>query len=201
TGNGITGNNFDPAQAGAGLHSITYTYSDTAGCINSHTEDVIIYAPAQPVITQNADTLFSSIAGDLQWLDSTLTIIAGETGNYFLPSQNGIYYVQFTDTNGCISISDPFIFVIINVSEIQSVNLFTVYPNPANDFIILKFNSKNNKDSVCKITDQLGRIVFYEKIETMEIKINTSGLINGIYNLTVSDENNPITKKIILMNN
>ncbi|MGI8892730.1 MAG: PQQ-dependent sugar dehydrogenase, partial [Bacteroidia bacterium] len=38
TGNGITGNNFDPAQAGAGLHSITYTYSDTAGCINSHTE-------------------------------------------------------------------------------------------------------------------------------------------------------------------
>lgn len=34
-GPGITGNTFDPAAAGVGAHSITYTYVDEGGCVNT----------------------------------------------------------------------------------------------------------------------------------------------------------------------
>jgi hypothetical protein len=34
TGDGVIGNTFDPALAGAGSHEITYTYSDSFGCTN-----------------------------------------------------------------------------------------------------------------------------------------------------------------------
>ena len=34
-GPGISGNNFDPAAAGLGIHSITYTYVDSGNCINT----------------------------------------------------------------------------------------------------------------------------------------------------------------------
>ena len=41
-GPGISGNNFDPATAGAGTHSIAYTYTDVNGCVNSDTASITV---------------------------------------------------------------------------------------------------------------------------------------------------------------
>jgi gliding motility-associated-like protein len=49
TAGAISGNFFDPAAAGAGLHSITYTYTDANSCTNSSTTDVSVVA--LPVVT------------------------------------------------------------------------------------------------------------------------------------------------------
>lgn len=38
SGPGVTNNSFDPATAGAGNHQIVYTYTNSAGCINSASE-------------------------------------------------------------------------------------------------------------------------------------------------------------------
>ena len=40
SGNGISGNTFDPGSAGVGTHSITYMYTDGNGCSNSSTRNV-----------------------------------------------------------------------------------------------------------------------------------------------------------------
>jgi hypothetical protein len=42
SGPGVSGNVFDPAVAGAGLHTITYTYTDSAGCTGTATEQVFV---------------------------------------------------------------------------------------------------------------------------------------------------------------
>lgn len=42
TGNGVTGNVFDPAAAGLGTWDIVYTYTDPNGCSNSDTVSVVI---------------------------------------------------------------------------------------------------------------------------------------------------------------
>ncbi len=42
SGNAVTGNNFDPAVAGAGMHDIVYTYTDTNGCMASDTSQVTV---------------------------------------------------------------------------------------------------------------------------------------------------------------
>jgi hypothetical protein len=42
TGQGVTGNTFDPAAAGVGVWPITYTYTDANSCTNSETLDVTV---------------------------------------------------------------------------------------------------------------------------------------------------------------
>jgi hypothetical protein len=42
SGPGVTGAAFSPVQAGAGVHTITYTYTDTAGCSNTANEAIVV---------------------------------------------------------------------------------------------------------------------------------------------------------------
>ncbi|MCX6271516.1 MAG: hypothetical protein NTU44_09905 [Bacteroidetes bacterium] len=42
SGPGVSGNSFTPAQAGTGLNTITYTYSDQNGCVNTATTTVTV---------------------------------------------------------------------------------------------------------------------------------------------------------------
>lgn len=42
SGNGISGNTFDPASAGAGSHDITYCYTDNNGCTGCETQTTIV---------------------------------------------------------------------------------------------------------------------------------------------------------------
>jgi hypothetical protein len=41
-GPGVTGNQFDPATAGMGTHNVVYTYTDTNGCANSATQEIVV---------------------------------------------------------------------------------------------------------------------------------------------------------------
>ncbi len=42
SGPGVSGNNFDPAAAGPGTHTITYTYTDSFGCTGTATQQVFV---------------------------------------------------------------------------------------------------------------------------------------------------------------
>ena len=42
-GNGMT-YSFDPAAAGVGIHTLTYTFTDGNGCTNSASDDVEVFA-------------------------------------------------------------------------------------------------------------------------------------------------------------
>lgn len=44
SGTGVTGASFDPATAGVGSHTITYSYTDANGCANSATTTVVVEA-------------------------------------------------------------------------------------------------------------------------------------------------------------
>jgi hypothetical protein len=44
SGNGVSGASFDPATAGVGSHTITYSYTDANGCANSATTTVVVEA-------------------------------------------------------------------------------------------------------------------------------------------------------------
>jgi hypothetical protein len=59
-GNGMT-YSFDPLDAGAGIHTITYTYIDDTGCSNSAMDDVEVFA--LPVVTFSGDLSFCLDAG------------------------------------------------------------------------------------------------------------------------------------------
>jgi gliding motility-associated-like protein len=56
SGRGTTpAGNFNPSVAGAGLHTITYTYTTTAGCTESITSTITVYPKPTAVFTVNSD--------------------------------------------------------------------------------------------------------------------------------------------------
>jgi hypothetical protein len=124
SGTGVTGVSFDPATAGVGSHTITYTYTDGNGCVNTATD--VITVSAAPVVsaTANASTCVGSP------LTITATLTTPSTPNYtynwdLAPDMVGtiataytatvtnsatladavLYTVTVTDANGCTAIS------------------------------------------------------------------------------------------------
>ncbi|WP_126650648.1 M28 family peptidase [Chryseobacterium aureum] len=69
-----------------------------------------------------------------------------------------------------------------------------VYPNPAKDLLTVEFQQKVKQFNV-EISDMAGNSVL--NVENIE-KINTSGLKNGVYMVTVKTEKGNTTKKIII---
>ena len=120
SGAGVTGNNFDASIAGAGTHTITYSYTDGNGCTNTATNTIVVNA--LPVVTFTG-TLTA------QCVNSTVYVVtggapaggtysgAGVTGNNFDASSAGagthtITYT-YTDGNGCTNTATNTILVNI----------------------------------------------------------------------------------------
>ncbi|MCF8297277.1 MAG: hypothetical protein K9J13_07025, partial [Saprospiraceae bacterium] len=107
SGNGISGNTFNPLTAGSGAHIITYTYTDGNGCTNSITQNTFVSAPP----TASFSGLLSAycIDGDSSLLIGSPTggTFSGNglIGNTFYPSVAGvgthIISYLYTDANGC----------------------------------------------------------------------------------------------------
>ncbi len=106
SGPGVTGTSFDPATAGVGTHTLTYSFTDGNGCSNSATANVQVVALPTPSITaptslcanDNAVTVQGSPAG------GTFFINATQTNNLnpatLTPGVQNITY-NYTDANGC----------------------------------------------------------------------------------------------------
>lgn len=80
--------------------------------------------------------------------------------------------------------------------DIQSGNLETVkiYPNPAQNVLHIEL-PKNDKNFKVEVTDMNGRLLLNAENEN---KLNTSGLANGVYMVTVKSDKHNVTRKIII---
>jgi hypothetical protein len=74
---------------------------------------------------------------------------------------------------------------------------FSVFPNPANDNLIV-FSNADNFD--IKIIDNLGKMIYLNKTENSFVKnISTSSFANGVYFISIQNSNGMSTKKIIVI--
>lgn len=77
-------------------------------------------------------------------------------------------------------------------------NHFTVYPNPAKDFITVNFTSAENNIAV-EVRDITGKLLHASSLlNTNTYTVNTSGYASGIYLLTVYDGSAKLTKKFVV---
>jgi len=112
SGTGITNATngvFDPATAGAGTHTVTYTYSDGNGCSGSATTDIVVNTP--PTVTLSPAGPFCADDNPLNLVGapaggtfSGMGITDGSVGS-FDPGVAGVgthtVTYSFTDANGC----------------------------------------------------------------------------------------------------
>ncbi len=129
SGNGITGVDFDPLQAGSGAQVLTYNYADANGCTSSATRTITVNP--LPVVLAGNDTTFcdqpfaQTLSGYTPsggtWSGTGVT-----PGGSFTPNGPGTFMLHYayTDANGC-SASDSMAVTVITITNPANAGLDT----------------------------------------------------------------------------
>jgi hypothetical protein len=122
-------------------------------------------------------------AGNVSWIAKFCT---AQTENYLatsigLDSLNNIYVSGL-----CLSNSSHFITMqysnVTGINEEQNSTLFSVYPNPFNELLILDIGHIQNENYVFKLYNLMGQLVQeIDNIDSNKQEIECKSLIDGIY--------------------
>ncbi len=112
-----------------------------------------IQKPALPTISvANIQNLSTAATGTYQWyLDNKA--ISGATQNNYVATASGAYTLVVTNAQGCASA--PSAAITIAITGILELPLFSVYPNPTRDRIIIS----TDKEGDIEIVNSIGIIV------------------------------------------
>ncbi len=171
----------------SGLDSITLIAYYTTPCgVFSDTSIQSFYfnvydPPQPPIITKSGDTLYSSFLLGNQWFLND-TLLLGDTNSYYVPSQNGNYTVEVTDSNGCSSTSTVYHLNtgISHIPNYSGLSAF-IYPNPNDGSFTLHYSLPSYGTFFIK--DVTGREVYSINVSGTERtqSIDVSTLAKGIY--------------------
>ena len=107
-----------------------------------------------------------------------------------------IVYTTNTGTNGSSAqgVQQPFeISVVTGIPEAKDISLeIIVYPNPAQDFIMLKIKNYDVQNLIYQLYDNNGSLLQDNKVEGSETNIVMSNYIPAVYFLKVADNNKVI---------
>ena len=106
----------------------------------------------------------------------------------------GHYMVTITDEDGC-EFSFSNIFVEVNSVDDVELNQVSLSPNPANN--TLNISLTNDLQSSIEVLDARGRIVHSGTIIKND-NLNVSGLEQGIYFLTISNDFGKTTSRVLI---
>ncbi|MBW8051597.1 MAG: T9SS type A sorting domain-containing protein [Cytophagales bacterium] len=176
--------------------------STVSGCDSIITTGLTVNPlPAIPVITQNGDTLASSIANSYQWYYYD-TLLIGANSQSYIPVKSGLYFVEITDTNGCTSISAAFSVTISSIKEDESIYGLKIYPNPNTGKFNIVMNITQAENLELKIVNNLGQVLFRENLKQFkgiyEKQLDLNKYPAGIYNLQLISKKGVINKQIII---
>ncbi|MFA7298487.1 MAG: T9SS type A sorting domain-containing protein [Candidatus Absconditabacterales bacterium] len=203
-----------PGALPVNTYPITYTYTDSWGCVNTsaganftiNPVPVVSFAPfygatviplAEPpfIVASGLPIggVYSgpgfSLIGTSYWFDASAAGNGTHMGTYT--------YTQ--PSTGC-SASQILYYNVgwVGVDEVNTaVNAINIFPNPANDYInFAGINTQEIKSLM--IINLLGEVVYTTDINAEDIKINVSGFATGAYFVRFIDADGiSISKKIM----
>ncbi len=178
------------------LNDSVYTTSGTyrqifpniMGCDSSIILDLKVFPIDKPVINVHNFTLgVNGTYSAYQWLLDNESI-AGANDSTYTISKNGNYQVVVNNENGCSDTSDVYIISNISIKHTPaSAGQIRVYPNPAEDLILIKAPAAVNV--TVKTID--GRVIRQTK---GAVQIPVAELTDGFYMLHIADSNGALLK-------
>lgn len=172
----INGDSIVGATTSSMIVNTTGNYSaiisnDSLNCsVETDTISILVYQTTTPVITQIGDTLFSSLPFGNHWSLNSIWITGAAAINYFLiPIQDGTYYVVNTDSNGCQTISVPFIYSSTGIESITD-NLYELTVDGKE--IIFKIKNTDLIDGELIFYNVLGQKIYSIEINTETLRFN-----------------------------
>ncbi|MFT5777284.1 MAG: hypothetical protein ACI837_000215 [Crocinitomicaceae bacterium] len=202
SGTGVTGSTFDPAVAGLGTHTITYTFTSPAGCTGF--ADTTISVNALPVVTAadpGADDSLCVFEGAITLGEGTPAggtfSGTGVTGTQFDPATAGagthtITYT-YTSPEGCVGSADTTIVVDLCAAIDELSLAVKLFPNPATD--ILNIELEGNFTFV--IVDTKGAVITSGSGINNAV-VNTNKFQAGVYFVNISTGQGAATSKLIV---
>ncbi|HRN42562.1 MAG TPA: T9SS type A sorting domain-containing protein, partial [Vicingus sp.] len=114
----------------------------------------------------------------------------------FYPLKGVSYYrLKQTDFNGEFSYSEPKLFKLKGLSDVQ------IYPNPASNELNIYFDEQAGGNVKISITNALGQIVFNESFSGNELntlKISLNEIPSGFYHVSFATDEELKTQKLII---
>lgn len=200
----ITGNS---AHTGTAQESqYYYFYYDmkinTGACVSDKVSVVATASPI-PVITQQGDSLVSSIATGNAWYVND-TAIANATGKSYKPTkQGGTYKVVVTDAFGCQLSSNQLNFAVTAINDVlvREIKL-SVSPNPNKGVFNLSFEVSSRADLSIEILSASGQRVYNSSYPNFNGRfskqLSVAGLSAEFYILKITHNKKTYLQKLVI---
>jgi hypothetical protein len=203
-GSGIIGNQFIPEFAGGGDHEIFYEWIDPeTGCIGaSEVMNIEVLSSEVQLFVDNTMFCVSDFPMELYgYPDGGFFVGPGVSESTFFPELAGpgdheIAYVVL-DENGCYNRSEQIITVdaCTSVEESEFAKSIRVYPNPANDYMIVE--SEMLRNSRIHIYDIAGKEVLQQFNLSDKNNIDVSPFQSGVYTIIITNDQDSAHIKFI----
>lgn len=157
-----------------------------------------------PVVSLGPDTV-NILSGQ------TVTLDAGAVFSSYLWSTtattqtintgvSGVYSVTVTDGNGCTGSDSIVVNIITGLNAISGDIQLNIFPNPSNGRVEVTAVGVSESFEL-RITDQLGRVIFFEPVRQTNIyrkSIDLSEKAQGVYFLQLSTSKGRVTRALII---
>ncbi len=206
TGNGVVGTEFNPSVAGEGVHELSWTYTDTYGCVTTGSVTMTVYPTATiPVVSQTGSTVLTASNNGYdtyQWYMNG-DMLPGQTSQTLSINSTGSYQVRGYTINGCSSLS---IALTIGNGEYDvegkgfDIAETTLYPNPTTGKVYVDLGETLEKVSI-EVFDARGAKVKtfnFENMTSTTVEIELSELPSAMYHVIISSDVQVTTKKIVI---
>jgi hypothetical protein len=175
--------------------------SSGMGCDSIITTYLSVNELIEPTIFLKNDTIScSGTFASYQWYNEN-GIIPGTCSKEYVVEQDGIYYLEVSDSIGCSIMSEGInITTTSNQFYKEQEITFLIYPNPNSGVFYLQIQENASRIFLVKIFNHLGKELFYKEINKNGglAKIDFSSYPKGVYLVQVSDHKTVASQKIIL---
>ena len=169
--------------------TVTFTTTPSAAASFSTNGNVVTF------------TNTSTGASSYSWDFSDFTNSSATSPSHAFIS-NGSYPVILTAINGACS--DTLLLTInitVGIEELIELNNISIYPNPANENLVVAFDNQSDSAFKLLVSDRVGRIIqtIYVQDEDQNfVTMNVSSLANGMYSILFVGQNSSFTKSFIV---
>ena len=115
-----------------------------------------------------------------------------------ITNNSGAVYYGNVLGNELIIDKSEFLYAPTEISEVENMNMISVYPNPASDIVTLNINIANNANLTMNIYNVMGILVKSEILKQNQRQINTEDLCNGIYMFEIKSKEWTGKQKLII---
>jgi hypothetical protein len=174
--------------------------TDSFGCEANIEVDIVVNY--NPVVDLGPDIVTGA---------SFVTLDAGNTGASYLWNDNGLlttqtifvnnngtYYVEVTDGNGCVGTDTiNVVFSFAGLNDLDDIEM-TLYPNPNNGIFTLELSEMPRGKVELRLVDELGQVLYANQLQNQTQSFDFSYLRAATYYLQLITTNGSITKTFII---